>query len=293
MADGMYVELGYGGRIVTILGHDTDRTPPDGLRMTDDGIQGWFGSPDLKVTQTERTTGNGAHDVPEDDLLYAARTVTIGISAVGTTRQGVVEATNRLLAAMGRTVSLRLADEGSDTYVEGANASVTFDADWAEGFHTGTLTVVCPRPERLSTTSQVGLMIPGGDSGSGLVFSTSGIIELPISFGAVSEATNACTVTNSGTSAASPLIEVSGDMPDGVTITDVATGRQLAYGQPVRWQPLVLDCRSRTASVAGVDVTRGLTARQWQTVPAGGSLSLAVSSGGTGTVKVTCHDTYI
>jgi hypothetical protein len=293
MADTMYAEISFDGRVITILGHDTDSTPPDGLVMTDSGIQGWFGAPDIKVSQTERQTGNGAHDVPDDELLYAARTVTMGVAAVGDTRQEVIEATNRLLDAMGRTVSLRVADDGSDTHVDAAHCRIEWEADWAEGFHTGTLTVVCPRPERLSTAPCVGLMTPGGDSGLGLVFDSTGVLGLPISFGTVSEATNACTVTNSGTSAASPLIEVSGDMPDGVTITDVATGRQLAYGQPVRWQPLVLDCRSRTASVAGVDVTRGLTVRQWPTVPARGSLSLAVSSGGTGTVKVTCHDTYI
>lgn len=256
-------------------------------------IKGWWSTPDAKVSMTARESGDGSHDVEGRSVLYASRTVTIGCVAHGRNRTEVEHQVESLLSMVHGLVRLRVVDARSDTWVDGY-VTVSSDVDKVTmGNQSMSVTVTCPRPERLSTDPCVGLMTPGGDSGLGLVFDSTGVLGLPVSFGAVSEATNACTVTNSGTSAASPLIEVSGDMPDGVTITDVATGRQLAYGQPVRWQPLVLDCRSRTASVAGVDVTRGLTARQWPTVPAGGSLSLAVSSGGTGTVKVTCHDTYI
>ena len=41
------------------------------------GLSGWLSSPDAKVDLTERLAGDGAHDVQDAQILYAARTVTI------------------------------------------------------------------------------------------------------------------------------------------------------------------------------------------------------------------------
>ena len=57
--------------------------------------------------------------------------------------------------------------------------------------------------------------------------------------------------------------------------------------------PVTLDCLSRTASVAGVDASRLLSARGFPSVPAGGEVTLALTGTGTGTVAVEWRDTYI
>lgn len=57
--------------------------------------------------------------------------------------------------------------------------------------------------------------------------------------------------------------------------------------------PLVLDSLTRTATVLGVDVTRALTARDFPTVPAQGSATIAANADGTGTATITIRDTYI
>lgn len=103
---------------------------------------------------------------------------------------------------------------------------------------------------------------------------------------------NVATLRNDGTATAYPTITASGDM-DGLTLTDTATGAQLAWDGHVGSQPVTLDCLSRTASVAGVDASRLLSARGFPSVPAGGEVTLALTATGSGTVCVEWRDTYI
>lgn len=287
-------------RLVTISwdGGSVDLYGPDawsGLVVTSDGITGWDSAPDAKVTSTERQTGNGAHDIRESEILYQSRVVTIGIGAFGRTRDETLAAMKSLSAAQERLVTMRVVDALTDTYCELGYTHVTWDPLYYAGACTGTLTVTFPRPERLSTKSSTASMTPATGNGGGLVFAgSSHVLQWPLSFGEGALRTgNVCTLTNSGTIPADVIITASGDMPQGLAITSVSTGKQLAYGLGVTWQPVVLDSRTRTASVAGVDVSRGLTSRDFPTVPAGGSITLSLTASGTGTVTATCHDTYI
>ena len=293
MGEVEYAELSFGATTLRLdaLGADY---PRDGLMVTSDAVEGWWDSPDPKVAQTERVTGNGAHDVPEAGVLYAARTVDVHLAAVGRARSEVLAAMDRLRACMGRVVTLRVVDETSDTWVTGhASLSVDAKGKWDPHYQSAILTVVCPRPERLSTAVSRGVMVPGAASASrGLVWGGGGLA-WPLSYGAGGASASACTISNRGTIAADVLITASGDMPQGIAVTDVSTGRQLAYGQAVTWQPVVFDSRTRTAQVAGVDVSRGLTSRDFPTVPAGGSITLSLAASGTGTVTAVCRDTYI
>ena len=67
----------------------------------------------------------------------------------------------------------------------------------------------------------------------------------------------------------------------------------LDYAQAVGNVPLVLDSRSRTASIGGLDVSRNLRQRGFPTVQPGGSLAVNLQSIGNGYVSVECHDTYM
>lgn len=287
-------------RLVTISwdGGSVDLYGPgawSGLVVSSDGITGWDSAPDAKVSVTERQSGNGAHDVRANDIHYQSRVVTIGVGAFGRTRDETLAAMKSLSAAQERLVTMRVVDASTDTYCEGGYVHVAWDPSYYDGACSGTLTATFVQPERLSTTPSTGTLVPSTGTGGGLVFAgSSHVLQWPLGFGTDAIRTgNVCTIHNRGTIPADVLITASGNMPQGIAVTDVSTGRQLAYGWGVTWQPVTFDSRTRTASVAGVDVSRGLTSRDFPTVPAGGSITLSLTASGTGTVTATCHDTYI
>lgn len=256
-------------------------------------IKGWWSTPDSKVSMTARESGDGSHDVEGRSVLYASRTVTIECVAHGRNRTEVEQQVESLLWMAHGLVRLRVVDEDSDTCVEGFVTVEVKDGKVTRNEEDVTVTVRCPRPERLSTNVSVGFMNPSSQGFGGLVYD-SGVLRYPLKYGDGAEAMRSvCTVSNEGTSEAYPVIYASGDMPNGFAITNQATGEQLVYSQPVGSSVVEIDCRSRTASVNGVDVTRSVTQRGFPTVPAGGSLTLSLSADGIGTIEVASRGTYI
>lgn len=255
-------------------------------------VDGWYGTPQTKVQLSERTMGNGAY-VPAEPILYAARTVTLGVSANAQTSADVAAAMDSLSAFAGKMCRIVISDSGrSETEAHGY-----VEVAWEKGPYRaacdGTLTIVCPDPRRYGTTPRRAYLSPGASAGAlawhadaphGLLW--------PLSFGDGGAVANVATLRNDGTSTAYPTITASGDM-GGLVITDTATGAQLAWDGHVGAQPVTLDCLSRTASVAGVDASRLLSARGFPSVPPGGEVTLALSATGSGTVGVEWRDTYI
>lgn len=288
-----YVELSSDGPATIHAPGATDGVTP-GIYVAAAGIEGWESAPDLRTTATERQTGDGAHDVPASEIHYQSRTLTCHFVCYGTSRDAIMTYVRMLRSFCHRQVRIRVVDGGLDRHCDG-RCRPEFVATWSRRTCACTLTVVCDRPALLSTADFTGTMTPATGNGGGLVFAgSSHVLQWPLSFGAGAIRTgNVCTLTNSGTIPADVIITASGDMPQGLAITNVSTGRQLAYGQAVTWQPVTFDSRTRTASVAGVDVSRGLTSRDFPTVPAGGSVTLSLQASGAGVVTATCHDTYI
>lgn len=192
---------------------------------------------------------------------------------------------------------MRVVDGGEDTYCEQGYVSVTQASDYRPGsIADSTITLVFERPERLSSQPQRCQLLPSiesdhvglsyGDSGKGLAY--------PLSYGkAAVDARNVCTLTNNGSSRAYPVFTVQGPWPSGVQLTFPGLGMSLDYAESVGNVPLVLDSRSRTASIGGLDVSRNLRQRGFPTVQPGGSLAVNLQSIGNGYVSVECHDTYM
>lgn len=450
------------GRSVTLLGAIGEQGET-GLFFS--SLDGWYSTPQPKVSSTEYETANGAPQVTADEVRYAARTVNIGVSMRGDNRDAVISGIESVLWFAQRIVTITVSDAQRETYAVGYVA-YTSDAHLDASGATGSLVIVCNDPQRYSTTPSTGTLVPSTGTGGGLVFDvaqdasarnsdtsnltpffsrslsdatywhvidttyvtqladgwahveldnsagtraafanmapvvdsylklstaytvlcemrnvnvTGGaafgnitvddgykgqfassspdvsivsdgataiscvtrdsfdgcvtlnhgrvglysgakvdfdlrlslydgtyageyrpyyervhVLQWPLTFGAGAIRTgNVCTIHNSGTIAADVVITASGDMPQGIAITDVSTGRQLAYGWGVTWQPVTFDSSTRMATVAGVDVSRGLTSHDFPTVPAGGSITLSLAASGTGMVQVTCRDTYI
>lgn len=201
-------------------------------------------------------------------------------------------------------VSVPAGGGGHDTWCSGYLRTEWDDRHTQDGILVGSVTVVCPDPHRYSTLAHVGYMTPTVRGLGGLEFGpklsglggtvAAGVLGWPLTYGpAAGDASSVCTLPNLGTGVAYPTIAASGSMPGGFAVTDRATGAQVAYGAPVGSQPVVIDCRTRTASVNGVDVTRYLTRRRFPRIQPGGSVSLVLTADGTGGVAVEARDTYI
>lgn len=276
-----------GGGIAARLG------PPGGAPgLHASGLAGWYGTPDGKWDLTERQLGDGAFAIEPSQVAYSSRTVTVDGYALGRTRAEAVSSLAPLGAMAHRLVSIAVDDGVAETYATGA-----LTAEVGKGVRGGavtfTLTVVCPDPRRYGTTPRRAYLSPGASAGA-LAWQADAPHGLawPLSYGGGGAVANVATLRNEGTSTAYPTITASGDM-DGLVITDTATGAQLAWDGHVGAQPVTLDCLSRTASVAGVDASRLLSARGFPSVPAGGEVTLALSATGSGTVCVEWRDTYI
>ena len=277
-----------GGGIAVRLG------PPGGAPgLHVSGLAGWYGTPDGKWDLTERQLGDGAFAIEPSRVAYSSRTVTVDGYALGRTMAEALSSLAPLGAMTHRLVSIVVDDGVAETYATGA-----LTAEVGKGVRGGavtfTLTVVCPDPRRYGTQAHVAYMNPAASSDMGLVYSSSGVLQLPLAYGGETAAgAGTATIANGGTATAYPVITLHGNIGH-VSIRDVAGTGTLAYrGSASASAPVVLDCLSRTATVNGVDVTRNLVQRTWPSIPAGGSITLSATGQGDGYIEVVSHDTYI
>ena len=295
------IELGDGDRRVTILNRATSSDYPCLAVDWSSGLIGWYGTPDAKVSLTERQTSDGAHEVPDDQVLYAARTVTIGVVAFGDGRSQVLSQQALIGSLSGRTVRVRVVDATSDTYAYGY---VTCKWDGERNhllpYQQGTLTIVCPDPRRLATEPSDAWLLPAQAHGGGvgLSYGASGAgLRYQLDYGAgATDSRNSATVRNAGSAPAHPVVTLEGPLDAGATVTvsaggstaTVTVGRAIAGGTSV-----TVDFRTRTASQGRLDVTRQVTATGWAPVPAGGEAACTLQATGTGSALVRVRDTYI
>jgi hypothetical protein len=255
-------------------------------------VDGWYGTPQTKVQLSERTMGYGAY-VPAEPILYAARTVTLGVSANAQTSADVAAAMDSLSAFAGKMCRVVISDSGRPETEAHGYVEVAWDKGPYRASCDGTLTIVCPDPRRYGTQARRAYLSPGASAGAlGWHADAPHGLLWPLSYGGGGAGANVATLRNDGTSTAYPIITASGDM-DGLVLTDTSTGAQLAWDGHVGTQPVTLDCLSRAASVAGVDASRLLSSRSFPSVPAGGEVTLALTATGTGTVCAEWRDTYI
>lgn len=265
---------------------------PEGLYIDwNTGVQGWFGTPDIKTRLTERELGDGSFSVDDGSVTYSSRTVAIGVMAAGRTSDEVAALRRKLLALSHRIVRISVLDGDEETYSEGY-VSVEWGQVRRTKAQTGTLTVVCPDPRRYGSSEMSATLTPGGNASGGLDL-TDARLAFPLAWGDQAASHSVATMYNAGTATAYPTISIQGAISD-VALVDTSGGMELTIPGYIGWQPIVLDCLSRTASIAGVDVTRRLGQRNFPSIPAGGDTTIALMCEGTnGTVHVEWRDTYI
>lgn len=289
----LYVELSADG-VDTIRFSGGATEARSALYVTSDGIEGWYGTPDPKVTLTERGMGDGAHDIPDAAILYAARTVTISYGCVAQTRQEALGLLFQVQQIAHRQVRVRVVDDVHDTYCDGYMSS-TVQPEWHErGSWQDVLTIVCPRPERLSTDVRRFQLQPDSTGAGGLTYGTKNLgLVYPLSYGpSAADSRNVCTLLNMGSSRAYPVYTVHGDFPDGVEL-QFTNGHALSLDLNVGAVPVILDSRSGTATLGGQDVSRRLARRTFPPVEPQASLTVSLQSSGSGYVDCRVHDTWM
>ncbi|RSX44705.1 hypothetical protein [Bifidobacterium castoris] len=314
-----FLELSANG--VAPVRFECEPGPAPRLFFLEEGIDGWYSTPDLKVSTVERGNGDGAHDVPESCIDYATRTVQATVGALGGDRAETLRLWDLVRRFAHRLVRLRLVDDDHDCFVEGMlrlEGPAEWEADWMQGV----VTVVCNRPEILATSPQTGQMLPVLDvaDGNGLSYNQRGLetywtgepnnsisvlrtdmlrgtsgLAYPLTYLTRRKVVrpNQVTFTNQGSSPAYPVFTCNGPMPNGVDLVVEGTGQWLRCSQPVYGEPLVLDCRSRTAQVGGLDVSRTLVSRGFPIVPPHGSVTVTLRTSGDGWVDALMRDTWM
>lgn len=276
-------------------------------------LQGWLNTSDAGVQLAERQSGDGAHDVPVSSIRYSARTVSVGFRLFSRApdvpgRAQVLSMLDEVRAFVHRRVTVRVRDSTFDTYCTGyvAQMSVKTDERSSAGQSvSGTVDVVCPRPEILSSverTYQLGAKPITATSGVGvgLRYSKAGVktgsegLAYPLRYaeGQMPSLGTTTVLENHGSSRAYPVFTCVGPLPHGVRLT-FGGGLVLECSQPVGGVPLVLDSRSRTAQVGGLDVSRTLKHRGFPVVEPGSSLGVFLSADGDGWVTCSIRDTYM
>nr|DAW53163.1 MAG TPA: distal tail protein [Caudoviricetes sp.] len=288
------VMLTANGASVTLHGGDFDGS---GIALT--GLSGWYQTPSPKVTVTSRGQGDGGHDIAADDIMYDARVVTVGYRIIaGADRGEALRQLSLLDRLVHGLVTCRVIDEGQDTYCSGGYYVRSLDQKIQNPLWqnlSGDITIVFERPERLSSQPQKVQIWPQADSGlGGLRYGGKATgLQYPVQYGVeVSDSRNACVLHNDGTSRAYPIFQATGPFPDGVAVA-FQDGSSLSYSQPVGVTPLILDSRSHSATIGGVDVSRGLNARGFPVIEPGATLGVTLQSAGTGWVTCVTHDAYM
>lgn len=270
----------------------------DCLCIAKGGIEGWWSTPAAKVNVTARGQGDGGHDVDEDDISYASRTVTLHWNANASSRDALIALTDSVRKLVHRQVTMRVVDSTEDTYCRGGYLTLTQQPGYRSGsIADSTITLVFERPERLSTLAHSGEARASVVQAGGLSYGTGNAgLAYPLSYGTVSDGATVMRLPNQGTSRAYPTYTLCGDWPSGCTLRLACDGRAstLAFGEAIHTgTPVLLDTRSRTASMGGVDVTAKMSQRGWMTIPAGKALTVNLATPGSGWVTCESHDTYL
>lgn len=290
------VMLTANGASVTLHGGDFDGS---GIALT--GLSGWYQTPSPKITVTSRGQGDGGHDIAADDIMYEARVVTVGYRIIaGADRGEALRHLSLLDRLVHGLVTCRVIDEGQDTYCSGGYYVRSLEQKIQNPLWqnlSGDITIVFERPERLSTLAHSGEARASVVQAGGLSYGTGNAgLAYPLSYGVVSDGATVMRLPNQGTSRAYPTYALNGEWPNGCTLRLACDGlgSTLAFNHAIHTgTPVLLDTRSRTATMGGVDVTSGLSRRGWMTIPAGSALTVNLATPGSGWVTCESHDTYM
>ncbi|QHJ82688.1 MAG: hypothetical protein [Caudoviricetes sp.] len=247
-------------------------------------MKGFYSTPAIKTSLTEAQTRNGAHALSHG-VLFAARVVTIPFIITASNRMELDDLKTTLQLFVGKSDVVYQVNDGSDSTFVSGMLSIEYSVDIDECNTRGEMTLTCEDAERLSaseysTNIGFGLATTGGGMSfgkdrQGLVF--------PMNFGK-SQPTgtrNYTVAQNQGSYTADVRIMLHGDMPGALFEWQDSEGQHglLEYdGYISRYQTVLLDSKSESATISGSDFSGNLAYRNFPRIPAGGSVRIIMLS---------------
>lgn len=265
---------------IAVAGGDLDTPYHFGERQ----MKGFYSTPAIKTSLTEAQTRNGAHALSHG-VLFAARVVTIPFIINARNRTELDDLKTALQLFVGKSdVIFQVNDGSNSTFVTGM-LGIEYSVDIDECNTRGEMTLMCENAERLSadeytTSISFGMATTGGGMSfgknrQGLVF--------PMNFGQShpTGAKNMTVTQNLGSYTADIRIMLHGDMPGALFEWQDSTGQHglLEYdGYVSRYQTVLLDSKTESATISGSDFSGNLTYRNFPRIPSGGSVRIVMLS---------------
>lgn len=254
----------------TVPGWQSRGVDSNGLRWAHVGdISGWDDPPDARSQFVARQQASGSFDAPVyDDNRVISFTGTV-VAPTRALQRSAALILGRLARALRLGTNLTGHDEDGDKTVWGRRAPSWKMTSLGPLGWKYQVQIVCPDPykygpERTFTT---GLPSPGSGGLVFPLFDGTGMLE----FGTSGDS-GRITLSNPGTDDAWPVFTVTGPVLGGLSITDVASGRQIVYAGdvPDGANLLIIDAQAGRATLNGADRTGELTVKQWFPVPSDG-----------------------
>lgn len=255
-------------------------------------LEAWYALPAVEAKMSKRPNAHGAYGLGK--IFAKEHRPILNGQFYGVDAADALAARNRLnaLFADGSSITMRVTDALGPTTREVwlLEASTSFRYDFSH--FPFDLSLVAPDPRRYGpvTSSASGLPSPG----SGLVWNL-GTAPSGLFFDwGTPGATGRVSFTNTGSATSYPRIEVggAGTLPGGFRVTEVETGRELTLERAVNeGEVIVLNSRTKRATLSSGDVTAFLSSRDWFSVPAGETRQYQVTplGGATGAPTITIY----
>lgn len=249
-------------------------------------LDGWYGTPDLRLTGVDRPQDHGQVDGPS---YLAARVITITGVAIAPDRPTAMNARDIITSLCWdptQLYTLQVAEPGRPTkrcdVRLNTATKATYDAeltfDWS-------MQLKAPDPRKYADTETVVTLTPPTGAVGGVPFPTT----FPATFTTTGLSTSTTTLTNAGTIATRPTVILAGPLAD-PQIANTTTGRSLAFTglNIAAGDTVVVDFDRRTALYNGTaSRTNYLAAGAawWDLAPGGNDIAFT-AGGGNGTAEI-------
>lgn len=272
----------------TLNGLSLDGVDDAGVKWTvRRDTSGWWGSPQTSTSQTKKPTEGGAW---LGQTTEEGRTVALVGLLVAPTRAAALDALDRLNAAAATMDAPFVVTEDGRTRTAMVRRNSEVMVSWESPTVVGWSVQLLAADPRLYGLARRVILFPPQSLG-GLRYP----LRYPARYQTPPGAQSTALLQNDGNAPSWPRFVVNGPFP-GIQID--CEGRTVELSLEIfAGQAVLIDARSRTASMGGVDMSQYLTRRGWAPVPPGGTLTVSVlrvsGSDQRGWVDVDWSDTYL
>lgn len=273
--------------------HQSDIGDDQGTEWWITGMEGWNGSPDVRLGGLDRPQDHGQFDSPS---FLASRVVTIAGVAICTDKEAALLAQDIIASVAtwdpSQLYVMQVSEPGRPT----RRAEVRLNTGTKVGEFSGLafdwqLQVKAPDPRRYDDTEESTTLFPPTGATGGVTFPAT----FPMTFSTSGLSTSSATVTNAGTFATRPTVVMSGPLVD-PQIANVTAGKSLSMTITLAaGDTLTLDFDRRTVLLNG-SASRSNTltgsAAWWELAPGGNDIAFT-AGGGDGSAEIRYRSAWL